>query len=271
PTEVGNRSLLRVELDDQLFLHRHLDLRALGKLVHENPEIRRHDLQPRRNRAVTQRFLRSDERQCLQRLRTNVDDVELRHPVAGDVDLLALDEEVAVAAQLPGRRTGGALVHENAEIRRHDLQPRRNRAFTRRFLRSDERQCLQRLRTNVDDVELRHPVAGDVDLLAVDEEVAVADQLTGLTTGPRKTSAVHDVVQPRFQELKQVVTGLSGAPRSFLVVAPELALEDAVGVAGLLLLLQLQQVFAFLHTPTAVLAGRVGATFERLVVADEVN
>src|SRR5690606_8283482 len=194
PTEVGNRSLLRVELDDQLFLHRHLDLRALGKLVHENPEIRR-----------------------------------------------------------------------------HDLQPRRNRAFTQRFLRSDERQCLQRLRTNVDDVELRHPVAGDVDLLAVDEEVAVADQLTGLTTGPRKTSAVHDVVAPRFQELKQVVTGLSGAPRSFLVVAPELALEDAVGGAGRRLLLQMQQVFAYLPPPPALLAGRVGAPFERLVVADEVN
>ena len=55
------------------------------------------------------------------------------------------------------------------------------------------------------------------------------------------------------------------------VVAAELLLHDAVGEAGLLLLLQLRAVFALLDPRAAVLAGRVGALLERLIAADEVD
>lgn len=101
--------------------------------------------------------------------------------------------------------------------------------------------------------------------------MAVADQLAGLTTGPGDAGAVHDVVQAGFEDAQQLVTGLAGATVGFLVVLAELLFQDAVGEAGLLLLLQLEQVFALLDPRAAVLAGRVGATFERLISADEID
>src|SRR6476661_5136671 len=44
--------LLRVELDDQLLLHLGVDHLALGQRVHEDPQLRRNGLQPRRHGAV---------------------------------------------------------------------------------------------------------------------------------------------------------------------------------------------------------------------------
>src|SRR5690606_7365048 len=69
----------------------------------------------------------------------------------------------------------------------------------------------------------------------------------------------------------QVVAGLTGKAVGLLVVAAELLLHDAVGEAGLLLLLQLGAVFALLDPRTAVLAGRVGALLEGLISADQVD
>ena len=84
-------------------------------------------------------------------------------------------------------------------------------------------------------------------------------------------AAVNDVVQPAFQDLQQLVTGLAGTARRLCVVAAELLLHDAVGEAGLLLLLQLLAVFALLDPRAAVLAGRVGTLLEGLVSTDEVD
>ena len=89
--------------------------------------------------------------------------------------------------------------------------------------------------------------------------------------GPGDAGPVDDVVQPAFQDLQQLVTGLAGTAGRFGVVAAELLLHDAVGEAGLLLLLQLLAVFAFLDPRAAVLAGRVGTLLEGLVAADEVD
>ena len=99
-------------------------------------------------------------------------------------------------------------------------------------------------------------------LCAVDQEVAVADQLAGLAAGAGDARAVDDVVQPGLEDLQQVVTGLALATHRLLVVAAELLLQDAVAVLGLLLLLQLQQVLALLDACAAVLAGRVGTALE---------
>src|SRR5690625_469435 len=186
--------LLRVELDDQLLGERHVDLRALRQLVNQDALPLPDHLQPARDRTV--------------------------------------------ARGLPG-----------------DL----------------ERHAVDRLVLDVDDVVLRHLVAGHVDLHTVDGEVAVADQLAGHPAGPGQAGAVDHVVQPALQDAQQFLAGLAAAAHRFLVVAAELLLHHAVGEAGLLLLLQLQPVFAFLDPRAAVLAGRVGALLECLVTADEVD
>ncbi|SLH25139.1 Uncharacterised protein [Mycobacteroides abscessus subsp. abscessus] len=99
----------------------------------------------------------------------------------------------------------------------------------------------------------------------------MADELTGLAAGASQTGAVDHVVEPGLQQAQQVVTRLALLAVGFLVVPAELLLHDAVGEARLLLLLQLEQVLALLDPRAAVLAGRVGATLERLIAADEVD
>src|SRR3546814_1886 len=111
----------------------------------------------------------------------------------------------------------------------------------------------------------------DVDLLAVDLEVAVHDELTGMATRAGEAGTVDHVVEAALEELQQVVTGLAGATRCLDVVVVELLLEDAVGDARLLLLVKLSAVLALLDTRATVLAGRVGTTLKSLVASDEVD
>jgi hypothetical protein len=93
---------------------------------------------------------------------------------------------------------------------RTSIQPGTSRSP--KVSRHDERGHLQRLLAHVDDVVLRHLERRDVDLLAVDEEVAVVDQLPGVTTRPGEAGAVDDVVQAALEQLEQVVTGLARTP-----------------------------------------------------------
>src|SRR6202012_85448 len=165
----------------------------------------------------------------------------------------------------------GQLVDQDPLLLADHLDPAGDRAITRGLASDLERHGVQRLVLDVDDVVLRHPIAGDGHLDAVDREVAVADQLTGHPPGPGDAGPVDDVVQPAFQDLQQLVTGLAGTAGRLGVVPAELLLHDAVGEAGLLLLLQLLAVFALLDPRAAVLAGRVGALLERLVTTDEVD
>ena len=146
-----------------------------------------------------------------------------------------------------------------------------HRAVARRLPRDLERHRVQGLVPHVDDVVLRHPVTGDVDVHAVDREVPVADQLAGHPAGASYPGAVDHVVQPALQDLQQVLTCLARVASGLFVVAAELLFHHAVGEAGLLLLLQLLQIFAFLDPRAAVLAGRVGALLEGLVATDEVG
>src|ERR1700722_8973068 len=102
----GRKSLLRVELDDELLGERDVDLGALGQLVDQDALTLPNDLQPGRDGAVALRLPRQLEGQRVQRLLLDVDDVVLRHPVARDVDLDTVDGEVTVAAQLASHPTG---------------------------------------------------------------------------------------------------------------------------------------------------------------------
>src|SRR3989440_796819 len=173
-----------------------------------------------------------------------------------------LDDELLLDLRvddLPGREA----VHENLELAGDRLQPGRYRPRPRLGGGHDERGELAGLLPHLDDVVLAHPVRRDVDLLAVDQEVAVLDQLPGHVPGHGVAGPVDHVVQPRLQDLEQHLAGLAGLPYRLFVVALELPLQDAVHPAGLLLLAELEQVFGLLGPATAVLAGREGPGLER--------
>ena len=95
-----------------------------------------------------------------------------------------------------------------------------------------------------DDVALADAVARDVDPAAVDLDVAVADELAGLGPGGRPAGAVHDVVEALLAVAEQVLARHALAAVGLVVEVAELLLGEAVGEAGLLLLLELQQVLA---------------------------
>ena len=95
--------------------------------------------------------------------------------------------------------------------------------------------------------------------------------LAGLPTGGREACPVDHVVETSLKNLQKCLTGLARQAVSLFVVAAELLLQHAVGVAGLLLLAQLEQVLRVLRAATAMLAGRIGTMLESLVVADQIG
>ena len=80
--------------------------------------------------------------------------------------------------------------------------------------------------------------------------------------GRREAHPVDDVVEAQLERAEQVLAGHAGPVLGVDEVVAELALEDAVGAADLLLLAQLQAVLADLAAADAVLAGRRRTTLE---------
>ena len=105
-------------------------------------------------------------------------------------------------------------------------------------------------------------VRRDVGRPAVDGEVAVGDELAGLGARRREAHPVDDVVEPQLERAQQVLAGHAGSVLGVDEVVAELALEDAVDAADLLLLAQLEAVLADLAAADAVLAGRRRAALE---------
>src|SRR6478609_666532 len=179
-------------------------------------------------------------------------------------DELLLDRDVDL-------RPDRDLVHEDAHPRGDDLHPRGGDALAVGLASHDQRGQLERLLAHVDDVVIGDLEGRDVDLLAVDLEVAVHDELAGLAARPGEAGAVDHVVEAALEQLQEVVAGLALATAGLLVVADELLLHHAVGEASLLLLTELQQVLGLLDAAAAVLAGGVGTLLEGSVAADEVD
>src|SRR6478752_5430562 len=163
------------------------------------------------------------------------------------------------------------LVDEDLQGALDDLHPGRHGTLAERLAGQLDREALDGLLADRDDVVLLDAVARDVDAHAVDLEVTVRHELTGVATRAGQARAVDHVVETRLEDLEKVLTGLAGALRRFLVVADELLLHDAVLEASALLLLQLGEVLLLLDPATAVLAGRERAELEVLVAADEVH
>src|SRR5665213_3490906 len=166
-------------------------------------------------------------------------------------DELLLDGLVDVLAQ-------GQREHLDLEAVPHRLEPRRERTVERVHVAADVEE-LPRGRLEGDGVALAEAVAGDGDPLAVDQHVAVADELAGLGAAGSPPGPEGHVVEPELEHDQQVLTGDARSPAGLDVEVVELLLEQSVDAACLLLLAQLAQVFRPLaHAVAAVLAGRVG-------------
>src|SRR3954470_24662229 len=184
----------------------------------------------------------------------------------GEVDLGLLRVELHDELLLHGGVDDlprGQPVHEDAHPVGDDLEPGRHGALAGGGAGHDERGELEGALADLDDVVLAHPVAGDVDLDAVDQHVAVPHELAGGVTRRGEPGPVDDVVEPRLEDAQQVLAGLPGAAVRLFVVAAELLLEDAVDARRLLLLAHLEQVLALLGARAAVLTRRVGPDLDR--------
>ena len=82
----------------------------------------------------------------------------------------------------------------------------------------------------------------NVDLLAVHDNVTVADHLAALGAAGGNTHAVDDVVQALFEHREHVLTGDALFLDGLLVKVAELAFENAVVAACFLLFAKLQAV-----------------------------
>src|SRR4029079_322907 len=119
-----------------------------------------------------------------------------------------------------------------------------------------------------DDVLGADAVARDVHAAAIDHEMAVTHELPRLCARAGEAEAVDDVVEARLEHPQQVLAGRAGAARRLGVRVAELLLEQAVVAARLLLLAQLQQVFALLDAAAAVLSRRIRAPLDRAFLGE---
>ena len=112
---------------------------------------------------------------------------------------------------------------------------------------------------NRDHVTLLNDIGGDVHTLAVDQEVAMVDQLAGLGAGSSHACAVHHVIQPALQKLEQVFAGNPLHGGGAVIGAFKLRFKNAISTARLLLLTKLRAILThFTLTGLAMLAGRCG-------------
>src|SRR5580692_11533989 len=166
-------------------------------------------------------------------------------------DQLLLDQGVDLG---PGRER----MHQNPHLVRYHPEPCRDRALAGLGARHHERGELAGLLRDLDDVALADPVGGDVDLAAVDPDVAVTDELAGHVPALGETGPVDHVVQPALQDLEQVLTGLAALAGRLSVVVAELLLQHAIDAPRPLLLPDLEQVLALPGPVPAVLTRGVG-------------
>src|SRR5215203_742520 len=153
-----------------------------------------------------------------------------------------------------------------AEIGRIDRQPLRRLVRAERLLGDLERLASAMRLADLDLVTRPELVRRDVGRPAVDGEVTVGDEVACLRAGRRDAHPVDHVVEPQLERPQEVLPGHAGSVLGVDEVVPELALEDPVGPAHLLLLTQLEAVLADLAAADAVLAGRRRAPLERALL-----
>ncbi len=117
----------------------------------------------------------------------------------------------------------------------------------------------------MDELARLHAERRAVDELAVDEDVAVHDELAGLGGRAGEAGAEHERVETHLEQLDQVLTGQALGTAGLGERDLDLRLADAVLGAQALLLAQTDRVVAvLLALGAAVLAGGVRALLEEL-------
>src|SRR5688572_19668041 len=171
-----------------------------------------------------------------------------------DHELLVEIERHLVAA---GRGDDGA-----GQLRGVDGQPLRRLVIAEGLLRDLERLAIAPVLPDLELVARLELVRRDVRRDAVHGEVAMVDELSCGGPGRREAGPVDDVIEAQLERAEQVLAGHARAVLRGDEVVPELALEQAVGLADLLLLAQLQAVLADLAPADAVLTGRRWSALE---------
>src|SRR5882672_1093703 len=137
------------------------------------------------------------------------------------------------------------------------LQPRRDLLVffvEERFL--DDLRALFLLR-GLDDVARVDLVGRDADLLPVHADVPVQDHLPRLGARAAHAQAVDDVVEAALEDLHEVLARVAGLGDRLVIVAPELALHDAVHLLGALHFAQVDAELRQADALRAVHAGRL--------------
>ena len=130
-----------------------------------------------------------------------------------------------------------------------------------RFLVANWRETL--LFFDVDDVVHLERAGRNVDLAAIDLDVAVRNHLPRGGAGVRKTEVINHVVEARLQNLQHLFARDATAFQRLFVNAAELALHQTVIVTELLLLDQAEAVIGVLAAGLGAMhAGTVIAAFE---------
>src|SRR5207247_2711119 len=121
---------------------------------------------------------------------------------------------------------------------------------------------------NFDGVARPHLVGRHVDALAVYEDAVVPHDLARLGAARTEPHAVRNGIQARFQQLQKTLARHAFAARGLCIGLAELALEEHVYAAQLLLLPQLLAKIG--HAAAAflsVLSRRIAAALDRALVA----
>src|SRR2546426_10626238 len=98
-------------------------------------------------------------------------------------------------------------------------------------------------------------IGGAVDPLAVDEDVAMADELSSLGARAGEAQAVDDVIQAQFELTQQFLTRCLGPPAAGIEVARQLPGGDPVKPLHLLLFSQLEEIVGIALAAAPLLPG----------------
>src|SRR5581483_4347117 len=133
--------------------------------------------------------------------------------------------------------------------------------------------CFQdcQLRTRFADrdfVSHAHWIRRNIHLTSVHVNMAMANQLTRLTTGNSKSHAVNNAVETALKLLQQDFAGNTLRADGFLEIIPELAFLGEIHALGFLFFAQLQAIAHNLRfSVLAMLAGGKVALFDGTLVA----
>src|SRR5437868_7761841 len=119
-------------------------------------------------------------------------------PRAAFLHRVEFDDELFGDRQTNGFAFGD-VEHRAAELLGLELEPAGNPAAAGRLHRLPDLVVLAALLANLDDVALADLIGGDVDLLPVHLDVAVAHELAALGAGRGEAERVDDVVEPQLE------------------------------------------------------------------------